>query len=201
MIFRTLAAAALLAFLAPIAHAQEQSTAVTYSPDFCEFEVTFPEAPYTSRRCKDAAETACYDLTSFTQVYALSSTVNFRVICNPVDENVIKDYSPEVMEATLRALTKGSVVKTHTSGFREGDGYTQSSLVGEGMTGRTPMIYIGQLWIGQQSAMTVEAELIGEEFDEADQLFGDILKSVRVKAVSEPSESAEKNAKEEAVAE
>src|SRR5262245_14578121 len=58
-------------------------TPSTYSPDYCEFAVTFPGDPYTTRRCDDENKNKCYDLISYTQVFDMASTVNFRVICNP----------------------------------------------------------------------------------------------------------------------
>lgn len=159
----------------------EEDPSVTYSPDFCEFGITFPESPYTVRRCEDDSKERCYDLVSYTQVYDMSSTVNFRVICNPVSPDVYKEYSAEVMELTLKALTKNSVVKQFESSFREEDTYKQAAVVGEGYVGRTPTIYIAQLWIGQQSALSVEAELIGNALPDADTLFSDVLKSVGLK--------------------
>ncbi len=157
-------------------HAQPPST---YQPDFCEFSVTFPEEPYKTRRCDEDGGAKCYDQVSYTQVYDMSSTVNFRVICNAVGEDVKKSYSGEVMQATLRAMTDRSVVKTFDTSFREEEDYKQAGLVGEGKSGRTPTIYIAQLWIGEQSALSVEAELIGEASDKADALFSEILRSVR----------------------
>ena len=163
--------------------AEKPDPALTYSPDFCEFSVTFPDAPYTSRRCEDEEKTRCYDLVSYTQVYEMSATVNFRIICNPVDPSVYKDYSAEVMQGTLRAMTRQTVTQEINSAFREEDGYKQAGLVGEGRAGRTPMIYIAQLWIGRQSAFSVEAELIGVAHEAADTLFGDILKSVHYSGI------------------
>lgn len=151
----------------------------TYAPDFCEFSVTFPSEPYKSRKCEDkGAKSGCYDLVSYTQVYDMASTVNFRIICNPIGDEVLKAYSPEVMQATLRAMTKNSVVQEFNTSFREEDHYKQAGLVGEGLTGRTPTIYIAQLWIGEKSALSVEAELIGEPMEGADSLFRDVLASV-----------------------
>lgn len=158
---------------------------VTYSPDHCEFSVTFPDAPYTSRRCEDSEKTRCYDQVSYTQVYELSSTVNFRIICNPVDESLYDEYSAKVMEATLRAMTKQSVVDEFNSDFREEDGYKQAGLVGEGKVGRTSTIYIAQLWIGKHSALSVEAELIGEAHETADTLYSNILKSIHYSGVKD----------------
>ena len=128
----------------------------------------FPDEPLTSRRCEDPEKTRCYDLVSYTQVYEMASTVNFRIICNPVDESLYDEYSAQVMEATLRAMTKRSVVDEFNSAFREEDGYKQAGLVGEGKVGSMPTIYIAQLWIGKQSVMSVEAELIGEAHNAAD---------------------------------
>jgi len=155
----------------------------SYSPDFCEFKIDFPERPYSTRRCDGDKKDRCYDLVSYTQVYELSATVNFRVICNPINESVYDDYSTEVMQATLRAMTKGTVVDEYNSAFREEDGYKQAGLVGAGKVGRMPMIYIAQLWIGKQSAFSVEAELIGEANGTADDLFSDILKTVKYSGI------------------
>ncbi len=162
---------------------EEVSTESVYSPDHCEFTIAFPDAPYTARRCEDETKERCFDLVSYTQVYELSSTVNFRVICNPVDKSLYDDYSAQVMEATLRAMTKNSVVDEYNSDFREEDGYKQAGLAGSGKVGAMPTIYIAQLWIGKQSALSIEAELIGEAHDTADKLFSDILKSVRYSGV------------------
>lgn len=150
----------------------------TYSPPHCEFSVKFPSAPYTSRRCDGDNKDKCYDLISYTQVFDFESTVNFRVTCNPIDESIYEYYSAEVMEATLRAMTNRSVVKTFDTSFRTEEGFKQAGLVGEGKSGTMPTIYIAQLWIGRGSAFSVEAEMIGESHEKADILLSEILKSV-----------------------
>jgi len=157
---------------------KEEALSNTYSPEYCEFSVTFPSEPYKARRCEGEGKDRCYDLISYTQVYEMASTVNFRVICNPVGQELKDAYSPEVMKATLKAMTKQSVVKEFNTTFREEDNYKQAGLVGEGLSGRTPTIYIAQLWIGAKSALSVEAELIGEPMEDADTLLRDVLRSV-----------------------
>jgi hypothetical protein len=150
-----------------------------YAPEHCEFEIQFPEEPLSSHRCDDSTGKRCYDLVTFTQVYELSATVSFKVICNPIDTGIQEQYSPEVMEATLKAMTEGKMLKSFNSSVREDAAYKQAGLVGEGRVGRTPTIYIAQLWIGQRSALSVEAELIGEADEAADRLYSDILKTIR----------------------
>ena len=157
---------------------KEVAPSSTYSPEFCEFSVTFPSEPYKARRCEGEGTDRCYDLISYTQVYEMASTVNFRVICNPVGQEIQDAYTPEVMQATLKAMTKQSVVKEFNTTFREEENYKQAGLVGEGLSGRTPTIYIAQLWIGDSSALSVEAELIGEPMEQADELFSNVLRSV-----------------------
>lgn len=173
--------------LPPLALAQDktESSASVYAPDFCDFTATFPKEPYVTRQCEGDNKDRCFDLVSYTQVFGLSSTVNFRVICNPIDAQVFSAYTPEVMQATLRAMTRGSVAKEFDASFREEETYKQAGLVGEGLSGQTATIYIAQLWIGQNSALSVEAQLIGEAYEEADTLFSDILKSVGLKASPE----------------
>lgn len=170
----------------------------TYSPEFCEFTATFPEEPYKSRKCEDDGGERCYDLVSYTKVFDLDTTVNFRVICNKVSEEVHANYSGQIMEATLKAMTEDTVVKTFNTSFREEENFKQAGLVGEGKVGRTPTIYIAQLWIGKKSALSVQAELIGDSADEADQLFSDVLRSIGLKTdKEEEEEKPDENAKEE----
>ncbi len=177
--FGLLAITTLLILSSRPAHAQEPSS---YSPEHCEFTITFPSEPYKTRRCDDQAkQETCYDQISYTKVYGLSSTVNFRVICNPINEEVYSHYSGEVMEATLKAMTNRSVVQTFDTSFREEEHFKQAGLVGEGLSGRTSTIYIAQLWIGKTSAFSVEAELIGEAAETPDKLFSDVLRSVKFK--------------------
>ncbi len=167
---------------------------VTYSPDYCEFSITFPGEPYTTQRCEDGNQDRCYDLVSYTQVYMLSSTVKFRVICNPTGEDIYRHYSGEVMETTVKAMTERSVVKTFDTSFREEENYKQAGLVGEGKAGMTPTIFIAQLWLGHGSIFSVEAELTGEKHEDADALFSEVLKSVRF--VEEEEENSEEQTEE-----
>ena len=169
LLFLTLILSTLI--MATNSHADEPST---YKPEFCEFSVTFPTEPYKTRRCDQDGDKKCYDQISYTEVFEMASTVNFRVICNPIGEEVKKNYNGDVMQATLRAMTDRSVVKTFNTSYREEENYKQAGLVGEGKVGRTSTIYIAQLWIGEQSALSVEAELIGEANNNADKLFSDI---------------------------
>ncbi len=146
-----------------------------YSPDYCEFGITFPEEPYINKKCDEGGK--CYQQVSYTKVFNMSSTVNFKVICSEINADVRQSYSGAVMEATLKAMTENTLVQTFDTSFREEEQYKQAGLVGEGKVGQMPTIFIAQLWIGDQSALSVEAELIGEAAEAPDQMFSNILKS------------------------
>lgn len=167
----------------------------TYSPGTCEFAITFPEAPSVKQHCEDGKKDRCYDLATYTQVYELSSTVSFRVICNPSDEDLFTQYSGKVMEATLRSMTERDIIKTFNTSFREEKQFKQAGLAGEGKVGVTPTIYIAQLWIGHNSILSVEAELIGESSPDADALFSSVLQSVHF--VTDEERKEKEAAKEE----
>lgn len=149
-----------------------------YSPDYCEFTASFPEEPYIHHRCEGKTEDTCYNLISYTKVFEMSSTVKVKIICNPTTPEVYAQYTPEVMKATVKALAKGKVVKTHEINTRQESTYRQASLLGQGRFGLYDSIFISQLWMGQNSIMSVEAELSGEQVDQADQVFADILRSI-----------------------
>jgi len=162
-----------LLLLAPAAFAQN-----TYSPDYCGFEVTFPEKPYTERKCDDRQD-RCYDLISYTKNFGPDASVHVEIICNPVDAEVYGHYSEDVMAATLKAMRDKDTIQTYETSASKTDTYKQANLIGEGRRGVTPSLYIAQLWIDRKSALSVEAELIGEALTESDQLFSDILKSIQ----------------------
>lgn len=193
----TLTMTALLLFFSLPVLAEETKTPVTYAPPGCEFSVTFPSEPYKTRRCDGDDQSQCYEQVSYTRVFDTESTVNFRVTCNPIGPDIAAYYSEDVMKATLKAMTKRSVVKTFNTSFRDEKTYKQAGLVGEGKSGALPTIYIAQLWIGKNSAFSVEGELIGESADAPDQLFSEVLKSVHAIDTSEKPQEKQEEKQEE----
>lgn len=150
-----------------------------YAPDYCDFSATFPEEPYITNQCEDPNDkNTCYNLISYTKVFGLSSTVRAEIICNPGSIELYERFSTEVMEATVREMTKETVSQTFEVKSREEEKYRQTSLFGKGKKGLDETIYLAQLWVSQSSIMSVEAEMIGEQNEEADALFAEILRNI-----------------------
>lgn len=158
---------------------QKKYNSDEYSPEYCEFTATFPEEPYITKRCETDKEDSCYDLISFTKVFDVESTVKVEIICNPSSEEMYKNLTPDAMKTTVQAMAKNGVKTVFKTDVREEKDYRQAGLIGQGHTGMHDSIFIAQLWSGKQSMMSVQAELIGPEREDADQLFARILGSIK----------------------
>jgi hypothetical protein len=150
-----------------------------YAPDFCDFEITFPEAPAVMKKCIPGAD--CYDLHSYTMVYDLQTTVDVSAVCNPSTPANYKRYTEGVMKAALAGMVEDRNLTEHQVKFTQEENVRSAALTGVGITGSQNKIYTGQLWIGQNSVFTVQAELIGGEHAQADKVFSEILQSIKIK--------------------
>ena len=151
----------------------------TFAPEFCDFEITFPEPPLSSKKC--VGENECYDVQSYTMVYDLSTTVDVTVTCNPSTPADYKRYSENVMKAALAGMVSERNLSNHQTQFKQYEKVKNASITGTGKTGAQDKIYVGQLWVGANSVFTVQAELVGDEHETADKSFRDILASIKEK--------------------
>lgn len=150
-----------------------------FAPDFCDFEMTFPESPLATNRCLPTGE--CYTLHSYTMVYDLQTTVDISVNCTPSTPANYARYTKGVMKAALAGMIQDRNLETHDINYAEEKTTKSAALSGTGKTGAQNKIYTAQLWVGQNSVFTVQAELIGDAHDKADESFGNILKSLKTK--------------------
>lgn len=171
-----------------------------YSPEHCDFTIGFPEEPVVTNKCDGGInKNECYDQVFYTQTFNLDATVNFRVICNKIGQDIKDKYNKDIMQATLKEMTKNSVVETIQTTYHEDEQnrYRIAGLVAEGKVGLVPSIFIAQMWLGQNSAFSVEAEMIGDAYIESDALFRDIMRSISYKDELQDAIDAEKKAMEE----
>ncbi len=164
-----------------------EDPSVRYAPDHCDFEITFPDAPYTSKRCPEGTG-KCYNLTGYTMVYNLSTTVEISVTCIPSSPVNYNRYNDRVIKTALNGMVERAAVTDFNINTKEYEDMRQGSLIGTGKYGRQKRIYNAQLWIGQNSVFTVEAKLTGRKHGEADTVFGDILNSIQKKQAEETKE-------------
>ncbi len=155
-----------------------------YSPPPCEFIAGFPEEPYINKRC-DGGENRdeCYEQVSYTATFGLSATVDIKVICNAVDQGIKDKYDKNIMIKTLEAMSSETIENQYEVNYNEDEQgrFKTASVIGEITVGMSPGIYMSQMWIGDVSAMTVEAVLIGDPVEEADAMYRDILRSIQYK--------------------
>lgn len=159
------------------------------APDFCDFEITFPEKPYLAQKClPDGSK--CYNLHSYTMVYDLQTTVDVSVTCNPSNPAEFKRYNEAVMKAALTGMISQRDLDQHQIQYREDKVTRSASLSGTGKTGAQDKIFTAQIWAGQNSLFTVQAELIGGQHEQADAVFSAILKSIKLKEAEKPEAAA-----------
>ncbi len=152
--------------------------ATRFAPDFCDFEITFPEPPAIAQKC---IEDKCYDVHSYTMVYDLQTTVDVSATCNPSTPEDYKRYNDQVLKAALYGMIDNRNLTSHNIKFTQMETVKNASLTGTGITGSQEKIYTGQLWIGPNSVFTVQAELVGSAHEQADTSFGKILSSIKLK--------------------
>ena len=152
--------------------------AYRYAPKECEFELTLPSKPHTTQRCS-ADKKNCTTLTSYTMVYDVTTTIEISVTCVPSTPEQYESYNEEVIGFALKGMTRRENMSEHQINTSEKDGTRQGSLLASTKRGLQNALYNAQLWVGQNSIMTLEARLIGPSHVQADQTFGDILGSVK----------------------
>lgn len=173
-----------------LAMASDNDTYI-YAPEHCGFQVTLPSEPHIVRVCGKGSEQKCYDRVQYTHVFSLDESVRVEIICNAAGADIYDAYSPEVMQATLRAMTNQERVQQIEMTAREDENYKMASLIGEGQQGQHSSLYIAQLWIGKSSTLSVELESIGVSSTEGDVLLRDILQSIQIKASKDSANEEE----------
>lgn len=150
------------------------------APDFCDFEITFPEKPVQSERCVPGGE--CYQLYSYTMVYDLQTTVDISANCTASTPENYSRYNEQVMKTVLAGMVDNrNLNKDYQIRFTQMEKARTAALTGTGTTGAQEKIYTGQIWVGENSVFTVQAELVGDAHSVADQSFSDILRSIKYK--------------------
>ncbi len=173
----------------------QKLTTPNYSPDYCQFTATFPSEPYMTRQCEDPNnQETCFNLISYTQVFDLDTTVRFEIICNPATPAMFEQFTTDVMENTVTAMVKDTVIETYNISSNQQEEYRHTGLVGLAKKGLDESLLITQLWVADQSIMSVEAEISGAQRDDADQLFADVLNTIGFKSELKAAQEAEQSA-------
>lgn len=172
-----LATVALLGVMASPALAEP----FTYAPEHCEFQIAFPEKPYIEQKCTTGDTKVCAEVLTYTRVINAESSVNVRVTCKVENEKELVKYTPEIMKETIKQMTSQAKMDVETISTDEIQGYKTAAAVNVGERGGREIMYTAQIWIGKTSLFTLEADMTGPQEPKADEVFTDILKSMKPK--------------------
>jgi hypothetical protein len=153
---------------------------VIYAPKDCEFRITYPEAPSTASACNPDNPKQCHQVSTFTKIYAMDTSIRINTTCNAAEPGMLEKYSGEVMKFTLQTMAKDNT-DDYQTGFNDHGIAKQAVLLGnKKMPDGTERLYMAQIWIGKTSVFTIEGEVMaGTEANETDIVFGNIFKSIR----------------------
>ena len=169
-------------FLENIKREEKENPTHRYAPDFCDFEITFPEEPYTSRRCPDNTGGKCYRLTKYTLIYDVGTNLDMSASCVPSPANNNAHYNERVIRTILQGMARKMNIKTFSIRYEEKDIFRRGLLSGQKQTHKnTPHNYEVQIWIGPNSILTLEGSLVGQTNPEAKATFNQILNTAHLK--------------------
>ncbi len=149
----------------------------TYAPDNCDMQITFPEKPFIEKKCLTSGEKKdCTDIVTYKKIIPPDASVNFRVTCVGYDKKELDTYTNEVVEKTLNKLMKDQGMEAYDVSSDDADGIRRATSMSVGTKDDVPYIYSGQIWIGEKSMFTLEAQMKGAKNDEIDKTFASILR-------------------------
>ncbi len=163
----------------------------TYGPDPCEFKMTFPEKPLIEQKCTDGEKKACAEIVTYTKIVTAEASVNFRITCTAADPKELERYTPEIMVETVKQMLTEANLEGDPPKATTQNGYKVAATVGTGVRGDRDVIYTAQLWIGEKSIFSLEADMSGPQDDKTDKLFTQVLGSMQSKT-RPPKPAAEK---------
>lgn len=159
---------------------EEKENPARYAPDFCDFEITFPEKPTLTQKCIPDGD--CYQMQVYTMVYGMASSIDVSANCTPSTAQNYERYTQPVMKAALAGMVDDKNLDDYDINFSQEEGFRNAAVSGTGTKGASGKIYTGQIWVGKNSVFTVQAELVGDSaFKQADDQFSNILKSIQYK--------------------
>ena len=153
-----------------------QKNMLEFSPPHCDFSITFP-APYTIEPKCENNGMDCYDLVCFINGFNDKTQAKIQVICNASPRDYFDRYTPEAVVDTVIAIKDRTALDmVYRTGHENMGQYKAANLIAE--SEEENILYIAQFMISEQSMMTIEATLSGQENAQADQMVSNILGSV-----------------------
>lgn len=156
-----------------------------YAPKDCDFSITFPEKPFIEKKCDPAKpQASCEEIITYTKNIE-SSGLNFRVTCRSETPDKLKLFEPADLKKTLEKMVDDEGLKPYAFDSAVLTGNIKSSIaMATGTVGTRDVLYIGQIWMGKTSLLTVEGQMLGPENKKVSDAFGEIMKSVKNKPVA-----------------
>lgn len=190
---------ALSLFLIGTTFTTAQAEPFVYAPENCDMRVGFPERPIIEKKCVTHAEKQeCTDVVTYKKIIPPHSSVTFRVTCVEYPKAELETYTPEIVEKTLNKLLKDQGLEPFDIQSETVDNIQRSTSMSIGTDDEgTAYMYSGQIWIGDKSLFTLEANMKGPQEKSVEETFVSILRETYPKdlKIEETKEDTQENKK------
>jgi hypothetical protein len=160
--------------------AEEKS--VPWEPQGCEFRMSFPEAPFVEKKCPDGADKPCHDVATYTQVVNTSSRATIRVSCQTRNAQELTKLNDDTLKQLVSDMAQEARLPSDNISLTPaGESPRVATILGIGSRNEVDVVYTGQVWVGQNSILRLDAEMSGPQNQKVDEVFSMILKSLTAK--------------------
>lgn len=169
---------ALSLFLIGATFSTAQAEPFVYAPENCDMRVGFPEKPFIEKKCVTHADKQeCTDVVTYKKVVPPEASVTFRITCVEYPKSELETYTPEIVEKTLNKLLKDQGLEAYDIQSETVDNMQRSTSMSIGTNDDgVAYMYSGQIWIGEKSLFTLEANMKGPQEKSVEETFVSILR-------------------------
>ncbi len=165
-----------------------------YEETFCAFQIGFPSEPtiedISSPETGDLKATSL----SFLKVFGIDKSVRITANCKEITKDIRNLISEDSIDKDLATIEQKEGIKRHskTSKALPEERLRIGTLAGSREDTPDQGIYIYQVWVSDTSVFTLEAEVTGPEYPEADKILVAVLQSFKKKeGTITPAESVQ----------
>jgi len=159
-----------------------------YDESFCDFEIQFPTEPSVTDISASNAEDLKATALSFIQVFDIDKSVRVTANCKEIKKETRRAVSEDSINQELVAIenSKRIQIVNKTNKAIAEDRLRIGIIAGHRKSTPNQGFYVYQIWVSDTSIFTIESEVTGPEYPEADKLLVAILQSFKKKESQTP---------------
>lgn len=181
-----------------------------YAPENCEMQIGFPKPPQIQRKCgigPDGSDSGnCTEVVTYRMERANpppaqtdqdkkdsptsaappsappASSLSVRVTCQNYTPSQLESFNDDVLKSALEQMLKEQNYQAYSDfAVDTTAGLRRASSMSMGVNNDVEHLYTGQIWKGEHSLFTIEAQMLGPSQEEIEKNFVAILRATHPK--------------------